>query len=113
MSIYQGFHHLLGQCTHARGPKRPFNQQAPFLDLLEICGLGRSAQVYALSQLEEEDDDLQSVIVGRNMHTFGRIVVGIAAGLKALSWQGLLATFPQVLSISSAFVSYFKTLEHV
>ncbi|CAB1117800.1 unnamed protein product [Ectocarpus sp. CCAP 1310/34] len=51
---------------------------------------------YALSRLEEEDDDLQRVIVERNMHTFGRIVVGIVAGLKALSWQGLLATFPQV-----------------
>ena len=55
-------------------------------------------QAYALGQLEEEDDDLQRVTVEKNMHTFGRIVVAIVAGLKALSWQGLLATCPQVLA---------------
>lgn len=49
-----------------------------------------------MGQLEEEDDDLQRVIVEKNMHTFGRVVVGIVAGLKALAWQGLLATCPQV-----------------
>lgn len=59
------------------------------------------AQAYALDQLSEEDDDLQRVIVEKNMHTFGRIVVGIVAALKALSWQGLLATCPQVLGVLS------------
>ncbi|CAM9599390.1 unnamed protein product [Ectocarpus sp. 6 AP-2014] len=62
---------------------------------MDVDFLASDLKAYALSQLEEEDDDLQRVIVERNMHTFGRIVVGIAAGLKALSWQGLLATFPQ------------------
>lgn len=82
------------------------------LCLLESCAFGLSVQAFALSQLEEEDDDLPRVIVERNMHTFGRIVVGIAAGLKALSWQGLLATFPQVLNIPGAFVSHFDILNH-
>ncbi|CAN0238541.1 unnamed protein product, partial [Ectocarpus sp. 13 AM-2016] len=63
--------------------------------LMDVDFLASDVKAYALGQLEEEDDDLQRVIVERNMHTFGRIVVGIAAGLKALSWQGLLATFPQ------------------
>lgn len=72
---------------------------------------GSLTQAYALSQLEQEDDDLQRVIVENNMHTFGRIIVGIVAGLKALSWQGLLATSPQVcrtfvLSTSSLFSSF-------
>ncbi|CAM9393900.1 unnamed protein product [Ectocarpus fasciculatus] len=62
---------------------------------MDVDFLASDLKAYALSQLEEEDDDLQRVIVEKNMHTFGRIVVGIAAGLKALSWQGLLATFPQ------------------
>ena len=55
-----------------------------------------SIQPYALSELEQEDDDLQGVIVGNHMHAFGRIVVGTVAVLQALSWQGLLATSPQV-----------------
>ncbi|CBN76936.1 hypothetical protein Esi_0024_0069 [Ectocarpus siliculosus] len=62
---------------------------------MDVDFLASDLKAYALSQLEDEDDDLQRVIVERNMHAFGRIVVGIAAGLKALSWQGLLATFPQ------------------
>lgn len=56
-------------------------------------------KTYALAQLEEEDDDLQRVVVGKHMYVFARITVGILAALKALSWQGLLATYPQVMSL--------------
>lgn len=49
-----------------------------------------------MSQLEEGDDDLERVVVGKNMHKYGQIVVGVVAALKALSWQGILATSPQV-----------------
>eukprot|EP00752_Nemacystus_decipiens_P009234 g8248.t1 len=63
---------------------------------MDVDFLASDLKAYALSQVEEEDDDLQRVIVEKNMHRFGRIIVGIVAGLKALSWQGLLATCPQV-----------------
>lgn len=56
-------------------------------------------KIYALAQLEEEDDDLQRVVLSKHMHTFARITVGILATLKALSWQGLLATYPQVIPL--------------
>eukprot|EP00903_Cladosiphon_okamuranus_P016208 g14956.t1 len=62
---------------------------------MDVDFLASDLKAYALGQLEEEDDDRQRVIVEENMHTFGRIVVGVVAGLKALSWQGLLATCPQ------------------
>lgn len=54
-----------------------------------------------MSELDEEDDDLQRVIVERHMHAFARIVVAAVAVLKALSWQGLLATSPQVCTRGS------------
>lgn len=55
-------------------------------------------KTYALAQLEEEDD-LERVVFSKHMHTFARITVGILAALKALSWQGLLATYPQVIHL--------------
>ena len=56
-----------------------------------------SIQAYALAQLEEQDDDQQRAVVAQHMHVFGRITMALVAALKALSWQGLLATSPQVL----------------
>lgn len=54
------------------------------------------AQTYALEELEEQDDSLPSVNMENDMHVFGRAAVGVVAVLKGLSWQGLLATSPQV-----------------
>ncbi|CAM9199784.1 unnamed protein product [Scytosiphon promiscuus] len=75
---------------------------------MDIDFLASDLKAYALSQLEEEDDDLQRVIVEKNMHTFGRIIVGIVAGLKALSWQGLLATSPQGIHALNLLWRRFK-----
>lgn len=56
----------------------------------------RIAKTYALEELEEQDDSLPGVVMEYNMHVFGRVAVGVVAILKGLSWQGLLATSPQV-----------------
>lgn len=59
-------------------------------------------QASALSELEEHDDSLPGVILANDMHSFGQIMVGVVAVLKGLSWQGLLATSPQVCAPKQA-----------
>eukprot|EP00904_Undaria_pinnatifida_P007356 jgi/Undpi1/3750/HiC_scaffold_16.g07119.m1 len=75
---------------------------------IDVDFLASALKPYALSQLEQEDDDLQGVIIGSHMHAFGRIVVGTVAVLQALSWQGLLATSPQGVHALNLFWRRFK-----
>lgn len=85
-------------------PSSVFAYACSLLDTFVHYSLFCTRKAYALTQLGEEDDDLQRVIVEKHMHTFGRIIVGVVAGLKALSWQGLLATCPQVLTLRAAML---------
>lgn len=88
----------------------PPPHHACHLRRIRVCNVRSPMQTYALNQLMEEDDDLQRVVVGKNMHTFARVVIVVVAILKAMSWQGLLATSPQVLYLFCEIPIYWYIL---
>lgn len=82
-------------CSHNIHPMREVCVTTE-TSVVSCSNLLSTVQTYAVYEFNLRDGGLDGTILENDMKPFARVIIGAVAMLKAFSWQGILATSPQV-----------------